>query len=287
MALPAPAWDMLKSDWDRWLIDAVEAAEPAGVAVWYLGCNGFILKASDGTTLFVDPYLGLGDPPRTVRMIPVPFDPAAPTDADAVVVTHEHTDHLHGPSQGPLLAETDARLVASEGCIDIASDRGWPSSYELADPFKAVEPGDTLEIGEIELTVYPGTDPDADADLTFVFEHDDHTIVHPGDGRPSDTLTAIGEQFDVDLAIAAVGSSGMIDDKETREPVLTTWYNTPDDCVRVGHQLQAEVLVPTHWDMWKGLTTDPHVVDTHRRSFEHPKRVAVMEIGDRFDLDGR
>ena len=46
------------SDWGDWLPRAVADATPDGVDLWYLGCNGFILKASDGTTLFIDPYCG-------------------------------------------------------------------------------------------------------------------------------------------------------------------------------------------------------------------------------------
>lgn len=275
---------MTDSDWGRWLIDEVEAAEPTGLSVWYLGCNGLILKASDGTTVYVDPYLGCGDPPRTVRMIPVPFDPDAPTAADAVVVTHEHTDHLHGPTQGPLLAETGASLIAHPGCIELARSRGWSETYGLDAPFEAIEQGQSMAVGELEITAFSGTDPDAEYGLTYVFEHDGHTVVHPGDGRPAPTLRAIGERYDVDLAVVAVGSTGMLPDKETREPTLTAWYNDPNDCVLAANQLRTDVLVPTHWDMWRGLTTDPSVVDVHRRSFSHPREVAVLEIGDRHDL---
>ncbi|MEF8831753.1 MAG: MBL fold metallo-hydrolase, partial [Halobacteriales archaeon] len=73
---------MVASDWGDWLPTAVTEASPDGVAIWYLGCNGFVLKAGDGTTLFVDPYLGTGDPPRTIRMIPVPFAPEDVDEAD-------------------------------------------------------------------------------------------------------------------------------------------------------------------------------------------------------------
>ena len=47
-------------------------ADPEGLRAWYLGCNGFVLKADDGTTVFVDPYLGTGDPPRTIPIETVP-----------------------------------------------------------------------------------------------------------------------------------------------------------------------------------------------------------------------
>lgn len=110
------------SDWGDWLPRAVSEADPDGVRLWYLGCNGFVLKASDGTTVFIDPYLGLGDPPRTVRMIPVPFDPTDVVEADAVLATHEHTDHVHGPSQAPILEETDATFYGPSASVETASE---------------------------------------------------------------------------------------------------------------------------------------------------------------------
>lgn len=276
---------MSGSDWGRWLIDVVESATPEELAVWYLGCNGCILKSAGGTIVYVDPYLGGGDPPRTTRMIPVPFAPEAPSEADALVVTHEHTDHLHGPSQGPLLAETGASLLASPGCIQRVENRDWTAQYNLNDAQLAtMGVGKTLTVGDIAITAREGTDPDATAGLTFIFEAAGHTVVHPGDGRPGEALEAIGREFEVDLAFVAVGSSGMIPDKQTGEPMVKHWYNDHNGCAKAARQLQTEILVPTHWDMWKGLTTDPTTVRDHTRSFAYPHRVEVLEIGDRFDL---
>jgi L-ascorbate 6-phosphate lactonase len=111
----------IHSDWGDWLLEAVRGADPDRLAAWYLGCNGFILKSADGTTAFIDPYLGLGDPPRTVRMIPVPFDPEDVESADAVLATHEHTDHVHGESQAPIL-EAGATLYGPDASVAVTEE---------------------------------------------------------------------------------------------------------------------------------------------------------------------
>jgi L-ascorbate 6-phosphate lactonase len=154
---------MVESDWGDWLPRAIEEAEPEGVAVWYLGCNGAALKASDGTTVYVDPYLGTGDPPRTVRMIPVPFGPADVSAADAVLATHEHTDHVHGPSQAPILATTGARFRAPDESIAVAESEGWTDRWDVDEgQFEEVSEGHTFDVGGFTVHVEIAHDPDAE-----------------------------------------------------------------------------------------------------------------------------
>jgi len=275
----------IHSDWGDWLVRDVEDADPDGIAVWYLGCNGFALKAAD-TTVFVDPYLGVGDPPRTVRMIPVPFDPADVTEADAVLATHEHTDHVHGPSQAPILEATGATFHAPDDSLAVArEDERWTDEWDVdPDQFAEVAEGDTVEIGAFTVHVEPANDPDASHPVSYVFEHGGDTVFHGGDTKPSEEFARIGEAYDVDLGVLAFGSVGNVPDKETREPKRTRWYNDENQAIEAAGDLRLDRLLPTHWDMWKGLTADPKVLHHHAGSFEYPRRLEVAEIGDRVDV---
>jgi len=271
------------SDWGKWLPRAVAESDPDGIALWYLGCNGFVLKAADGTTVFIDPYLGTGDPPRTVRMIPVPFAPEDVAEADAVLATHEHTDHTHGPSQAPIIAGTDATFYGATAAVDIAE--GWIEEYGLAtDDIVTVDDGQTFDVGSLSIHVEPAYDPDAESPVSYVIEHDSSTFFHGGDGRPSGSFETIGAEYDIDLAAVAFGSSGMILDKQTREPTHTTWYADENEAAEAANQLRTDRLLPTHWDMWKGLTADPDAIRDHVRGFDYPRTLEVLEIGDRTDL---
>ncbi|MFP9191959.1 MBL fold metallo-hydrolase [Natrialbaceae archaeon A-CW1-1] len=277
---------MSTSDWGDWLPRAIESTDPDGVAVWYLGCNGFAIKGSEGTTIYIDPYLGLGDPPRTVRMIPVPFDPENVDHADAVLATHEHTDHVHGPSQAPMLAASDATLYAPDDSLAVArEEEAWTDNWDVTDDqFAEVTEGDTLEIGEFTLHVEPAHDPDATHPVSYVLEHDAGTIFHGGDTKPTDEFDRLGERYDIDLGILAFGTVGTVPDKETREPVRTRWYNDENQIIECASALQLERLLPSHWDMWRGLTADPKALHHHAKSFEHPRRLEIVEIGDRVEL---
>jgi L-ascorbate 6-phosphate lactonase len=276
--------ETVHSDWGDWLPRAVEDADPDGIAVWYLGCNGFVLKSSSGTTLFIDPYLGTGDPPRTVRMIPVPFDPTDVADADAVLATHEHSDHVDGPSQGPILEGTDANFYGPDASIDVVREEGWLDEWDIGpSQLERIQEDDSVRIGDLTVHVEPANDPDAEHPVSYVIDHQSGTFFHGGDARPGQFET-VGENYDIDVGVLAFGSAGMIPDKETRKPKYTQWYSDENMLVEAANELQLETLVPTHWDMWKGLTADPTALHEHTRSFEYPRQLNVIEIGDRIDL---
>ncbi|MFB6129440.1 MAG: MBL fold metallo-hydrolase [Salinigranum sp.] len=276
---------MTVSDWGDWLPRAVADAEPETVAVWYLGCNGFVLKGSRGTTLFVDPYVGTGDPPRTIRMIPVPFDPEDVAEADAVLATHEHSDHVHEASQAPILANTGATFYAPDAGLDVVSSEGWSDLWTLDDDqLVEVREGDSFEVGEFEIAVEPANDPDAEHPVSYVFEHESGTFFHGGDARPGEAFVDVGRRYDIDLGALAFGSAGTIPDKATREPRRTKWYADENEIVEAASDLRLDRLLPTHWDMWKGLTADPTALHPHAASFDYPRRLEIVEIGDRVDL---
>ena len=277
---------MTDSDWGDWLPRAVADADPDTVALWYLGCNGFAVKGSEGTVLWIDPYVGTGDPPRTVRMVPIPFDPEDVDEAAAVLATHEHTDHVHGPSQAPILANTDADLVAPDDSLAVARDEErWTDNWDVdEEAFLEVTEGDELKIGEFTVHVVETQDADATHPVGYVIEHESGTLFHAGDSKPSASFSALADEFDIDLGILAFGSVGRIPDKETGEPIETKWYSDENEIAAAAESLALDRLVPTHWDMWKGMTADPTALHEHVRSRSHPNQLEIVEIGDRIDL---
>jgi L-ascorbate 6-phosphate lactonase len=36
--------------------------------------------------------------------------------------------------------------------------------------------------------------------------------------------------------------------------------------------------------MWKGMTADPTVLHSHAASYEYPRQLEIVEIGDRVEL---
>lgn len=276
---------MPTSDWGEWLPRTIAQAEPDGVDIWYIGCNGFVLKAADGTTLFIDPYLGTGDPPRTIRMIPVPFDPADVREADAILATHEHTDHVHGPSQGPILERTDATFYGPSASVEATRAGDWQSTWSLEEEqFQTVSQEDHFEIGPFSIHVGPANDGDAEEPVSYVIDHPTGTLFHGGDTKPTDAFEAIGESWDIDLSIVAFGAVGNLLGYDDAGRSRTAWYCDENQVVDIANALQTDRLLPSHWDMWKGMNTDPKVLHHHVNSWPFPRQVEIVEIGDRIAL---
>lgn len=279
---------MVHSTWGEWFVrDEIEASEPE-YSVWYLGCNGYVVRTAEAT-VYIDPYFGDGSPPRTIRMIPVPIDPEAATLCDAVLVTHEHIDHMHPPSYGPLVAG-GADLYAPNASYDSPDYEGALRVTE--ERAHTVKIGDEISIGDLTVHVRGANDPDAIEPVTYVIEHDSEsrgtteTLFIAGDSRPADAFSEIGDEFDIDLGMVAFGSVGNIVHTED-EPTAaypTDWYNDAAQVVEIANQLELDRLVPVHWDMWRGVGAAPTAMHDVAASRQHPRVVEIVRIGDRLNL---
>lgn len=273
---------MIQSDWETWFInDEVEAAKPDGLSVWYLGCNGFILR-TDTTTVYIDPYFGTGTPPNTIRMIPVPMDPADATVCDAVLVTHEHIDHMHPPSYGPLVS-LGADLYAPQAAYD---EPDYDGNMRVSDDRKRViAVDDSFTVGDLTVNVRGANDPDAIEPVSYVIEHASGTLFLAGDSRPADAFEDIAEEFEIDLGVLALGTVGNIYKPELETAETTDWYNDENQVIEAANTLELKRLLPSHYDMWKGVGADPKVLCEHARSYAYPRSIELVEIGDRLEID--
>jgi len=274
---------MIHSTWGDWFVrDEVEEGVPDELSLWYLGCNGFVLRSPE-TTLYIDPYFADGDPPNLVRMIPVPLDPVDATECDAVLATHEHIDHMHPPSYDPLVNDLDADVYATAACYDAPDYEGAmrvPSGQK-----RVVEPGDTFEIGDLTVHAVEANDPDAIEEVAYVVEHASGTFFHGGDSRPApDSFESVADSFDIDVGALALGSVGNVYDADVGGGERSRWYMDENEIIEAANQLELDRLLPTHYDMWRGLSADPDVLGHHATSFTYPRVIEHAVVGDRFSV---
>ncbi|RQG87844.1 MBL fold metallo-hydrolase [Natrarchaeobius halalkaliphilus] len=275
---------MVHSNWGTWFVnDEIEAVEPFGLTMWYIGGTGFVLRTPE-TTVYVDPYFGDGDPPNIVRMLPVPLDPADATECDAVLVTHEHLDHMHPPSYRPFVDDLGADVYATEACYDSPQ---YDGEIGVPDEKKhVVASGDSVRIDDLVVHVRGANDPAAIDEVSYVIEHESGTFFNGGDSRPdSEGFPAIADEFDIDAGALALGSVGNVSAPGGTEIERTRWYMDENQLIEAANQLELERLLPVHHDLWRGVGANPAVLGEHAASFEFPRTIESVSLGDRFDVD--
>lgn len=226
-----------------------------GVEITWLGHAAFRFRTSDGTTVFVDPWL---------------TNPSAPESehtqerADAVFVTHGHFDHV-GDTLG-LIESTGAKLY----CIhEIAV---WAESQGVAEPV-GCNKGGTLEApGGIRATMVnavhssgisgdQGIVPGGEAAGWVLEFPGGPTIYHAGDTMVFGDMALIGELFRPDIALLPIGG----------------WYTMdPRQAAKAGQLLGVSTVVPMHYGTFPILAGTPEELRQHAgAAFE----VMTLEIG--------
>lgn len=114
----------------------------------FLGHQGWLLATED-TQILVDPLLepGTGDIDSYWMLVYPPrrFDYSALGPVDAVLITHEHTDHFHVPS----LLRLDRRIrIIVSSMMSTAARRVLD---DLGFTVQSLAPGEKLSVGSLEL----------------------------------------------------------------------------------------------------------------------------------------
>lgn len=183
------------------------------------------------------------------------------TEADVVLVSHLHADHLHVPSLrrfGP-----DVPIVVPRGAEPLLR-RLRPEQL------RPVEPGDVVEVGAARITVLPATHdgrrgPHTKAEgppLGFRVEAEGRSFWFPGDTEVREDMADVGR---VDLALIPIGGWG---------PTLEDGHMDPKHGADAVALVGAEVAVPVHWGTFWPLGLRLFMRARHHHLFITP--------GDRF-----
>lgn len=147
------------------LINDIRACTvPAGgCALWWLGQHGFIVKLGD-TVVYLDVFLS----PHHGRLVEPLLTPAQCVNADLILGTHDHIDHIDRPSwPGMAQASPQALFVVPE----LLRTR---VAHELALPDHRVaglDSGRALTVKDVTITAIPAAHE--------LLERDEATGLHP------------------------------------------------------------------------------------------------------------
>jgi L-ascorbate 6-phosphate lactonase len=220
------------------------------VDITWLGQGGFEIRAPDGATLMIDPYLS-DDVERelgTARIVdpPVAVDDAEP---DVLVATHWHPDHLD-PALCRSLARRSARTVFAGAPGNASRLLGWKVA---SDRIQSLERGASfahagfrVHAGFARHDVPGWLCEDA---ISVAIEVAGVRIFHSGDTEYDARLKAMRAHGPYDVGLFVInGVGGCMDAAEA---------------ALIAHALDPAIAVPCHYGMWSvedygpGATLDP------------------------------
>jgi L-ascorbate 6-phosphate lactonase len=147
--------------------------------LWWLGQAGFAVKTPTGRVVYIDPYLSdAAERLHGFKRLSLPAIEAAEVQADLVVLTHEHTDHLD-PDALPVIARANpgCQFAAPAGC-----DPGLRAAGIGPERCLCLQPNQAHDLAGISLHTVPADHGDlSPTALSLVLEAGPVRIFFSGD----------------------------------------------------------------------------------------------------------
>ncbi|NLK09076.1 MAG: metal-dependent hydrolase [Firmicutes bacterium] len=225
--------------------------------VTFLGHACFHLQTKQGEILF-DPYL-TGNPQAAVG--------AEEVNADAILVSHGHGDHLGDAIEIskrleiPIVAPFELALFceaqkATTHPMHIGGDYSFPFGWVKLTP--AFHGSSVEHKGEIIYTGQPAG---------FVVKAGDKTAYFAGDTGLFGDMQLLGDMYDIDVAMLPIGGNFVMG---------------IDDAVRAAKMLRAQTVIPMHYNTFPLIKQDPQ--EFARRLEALRIKCAVLNSGESIEI---
>jgi L-ascorbate metabolism protein UlaG (beta-lactamase superfamily) len=228
---------------------AVLAIAPAsGLRVTWFGHSSTLLEV-DGVRLLTDPiWSDRASPVEWIgprRWYPPTIALAQLPPVDAVLVSHDHYDHLDWATIVAMRSWKNVFIVP----LGIGAHlRRWGIAPER---IIELDWWQSTRVGALAVTLVPArhasgrVNPRSDLTLwggfTLVGEH--HRVYYSGDTGLSGTMAEIGERFGpFDVALVEAGQY---------DAAWPDWHLGPEQAVLSAQRVHAKALIPVHWGLFR------------------------------------
>lgn len=195
------------------------------MTIRWIGQSGYILKTK-GTTLLIDPYLSENQP----RLVVPPVKPQE-VQADAVLCTHDHLDHLDADAAAEMAPE-QRFFTTCEGAEKLRSIGRRNVT--------ALEEGQSVQVGDFTVTaVFAKHTVEA---FGLIVKAEGYVLYFSGDTLFDERLFSIAA-YRPDIAFLCI--NGRLGNMNVAEAVETA------------EKIGARVSIPNHYGMFAFNTEDP------------------------------
>ena len=252
--------------------------------LWWLGQSGYLVQWQN-RQLLIDPYLSdsltekyaATDKPH-VRMSELVIDPARLDFIHLITSSHNHTDHLDGPTLKALLAANPlVEMIVPAANREFAADRLAVEPQRLT----AVDADESISAAGFTVHAVPAAHETIERDdqgrcrfLGYVFQIGPWTLYHSGDTVRYDGMAERLARWQIDVAILPInGRAG------ERHVAGNLWG---DEAARLAWDIAARIVIPCHYDMFTFNTATPDLFVQTAEALG--QKHAVLELGERFEL---
>jgi L-ascorbate 6-phosphate lactonase len=250
---------------------AVRRARPLdGVTLWLLGNAGVLVVDQAGRRIAIDPWTSNwletrspANPEPVVRQRPARLSSEELADlVDAVLVTHEHPDHLD-PGLVPALTAAGVPVFLPAGCVPTAEACGYPASL-----LHRLDVGEEVDVCGFRVLAVPAAhalagggygrytewldDDGAHRAVGYVVRGGGRVIFHGGDTVMWPGLVERLRAASVDTCLLPINGRDWL-----REERGLVGNLTARESVDIAAACGAEILVPIHFDGVVGNTGSP------------------------------
>jgi L-ascorbate metabolism protein UlaG (beta-lactamase superfamily) len=221
-----------------------------GLLFWWIGQHSFVVRAGSHV-LYIDPYLS----PSRSRRTPPLLAPEEVTNAQYVLCTHDHGDHIDpGAIPGIAAASPRAIFVASR----VARDRMRSLNVEEK-RLVSLDAGDVYRTEGVAITAVKSRHEFFDRDpalgypyLGYVVEAAGVTFYHSGDTIPYDGLVATLADWRFDAMFLPING------RDARRFKTGCIGNlTYQEAVDLAGDVGPRYAIPAHYEMFQHNSANP------------------------------
>ncbi|MBU0715468.1 MAG: MBL fold metallo-hydrolase [Verrucomicrobia bacterium] len=256
--------------------------EEGDCALWWLGQQSFIVKLGS-KVIYFDPFLS----PHKKRRIPPLISPEDVTNADLILGSHDHTDHIDRRIW-PTLAKSSpkAKFVVPELLLrSLARDLKFPIKR-----FVGLDDNRSLQVDGVKISAVAAAHEFLDRDpatgrypyLGYIVEAHGVAVYHAGDTCIYEGLQTKLRRWRLDVAFLPING------RDAHRLAANCIGNmTYQEAADLAGALAPRLTIPAHFDMFPGNRCSPKLFIDYMRVKYPGLKTIVCKYGQRLIVKRR